>query len=203
MNRMELLAKLIVPIFFLAVWALNQIFSKEGQAGPRTAAPFEPPQPDRGPVRPDDSRPAIDPFGDASNASRGRPPARPAPQSSEIFIIGPETGAQVRGAPAGQRGRGAGARGRRPAGAKPESEAKRPRKILGEPMTSGVSQSIVQRPLGMQDLATTRHADDPSAPQSTRAERAAATAKLDPQRLRDAVLLSEILGPPVSRRRRS
>jgi len=165
-NNFEILAKLIVPAFFLIVWALNQILNKEAPATPaRGSRPVGPPggrPPTPAPASPPKRKQnaeerafaTADPKSGAwvsSPDARGNPPIVLA-GDDEVIILGSET---VRRPPPAKPRTQSSARA---GGAKPNrrppkaAEAEKPPQRLGGNISQSVRQTISQAPLDMMSI---------------------------------------------------
>ncbi len=216
-NAIEVLMKLIVPAIFLIAWALNQLFNKESPASPNRSGPSLgprsggglPPAPRPGPRNAEEQgrNPATLRWPkDATNDPMARAGGSQPAGSDEIIILGTETRPPRRSGPP-SRGRG-GRRGRPGAAPEPEREESTRKNVLNLDLPKPISQSIDLRPV-MEPLVGPIMPLDPKATDTVRPVPigTALTALdlqisvRDPARLREAILLSELLQPPVSQRR--
>ena len=219
-NNWESLIRAIVPLSFMAIWALTSLFNRDAKPKP-IANTF----PDRLGPRPD-SRPAVGPrAGDPTlrwatpgNLGQGvnRPPARrPATRTSSddgIVILSSNEGRNDR-----TEGRSLlGTAARRPTKGKPVLPARKVEPAPNRAKLAGVNQNVNQQlantSIDMVPLATLSPAAAmpslglSSAPTATpdsiaaSPRSAAAMALSDPAKLREAFLLNVILSPPVSMR---
>jgi hypothetical protein len=231
MNKFELLAKLIVPAFFLIVWALNQIFNKETPATPargnRPVGPpgGRPPAPKPPPKRNEEDRAfaTADPKSGAWTSPSDSRASKPVVLAGddEVIILSSDTV-------------------RRPPPAKPRTQssppANRPRQSrrnkggdgektpqrLGGNISQSVRQTITQTPLDMKSITQTQplnlSADlrgDQASP-SMLSSTASIAGSAGPMaevfdlkgalgsraRLREAFLLNELIQPPLALRNR-
>lgn len=223
---MDELLKLVIPAIFLIVWAVGQLLNREAAKPPRPPRPRAagglPPRPDLAP-RPREAPRLPEPtmrWGDQEESKPPSIPARPLLEPrrtvgdpDEIVILGSETG-PPRAAPHRPAARGSS----RP---RPAPGAKRSRKVTEpslrvEPLqassknlatVAGLTSGAI-RPMDVADTAGPLGASMPA--ESVRAIGSASgpkvqrlrTALATPERIRDALILNEVLGPPVSRRPR-
>lgn len=204
------LAQFVVPLLFFALWALTSLFNRENVAQPpRTGRPFEPggprPQPPFAQRTPD-RRP--------TTLGEPRPePTRAPDRDAGIIILETET----RRPTAGSAQRSGNAK-RPPRGKNaPASVAKRTEKQTPRALTSSVAQSmslLESHPVDLKPLTSTNtpllSADVQQMPlmgNVTAQPSQIALGAIDvrqlvssPSRIREAFIMSEILGPPVSRR---
>jgi hypothetical protein len=208
---LENILKAIVPLAFLAIWALTAVFNKEENKLPPRAS---------GPPNPYGPRPGIPPRA-ASTAAERSPTLRWGPQNvaspspkpggdEDIVILdAPRTARtiQPRNPPA-----------RRTRTKPATSIAAKPATIVPSKIDLGnVTQSVNQQlamPLMMEPLSAplTGVGSRPtlSSPATAVDHKAAATVRAisisaslsDPQRLREAILINEVLQPPLALRRR-
>lgn len=212
----ESLIRAIVPLSFMAIWAMTSLFNREGRPKP-VAGRLGPPRPN--PITPG-ARP-IQPTlrwnaPGGGMAGRPAPPQRPSRGDDDegIVILSTDNRRSERDLARSSSNPG----GKRPSKGKPVVPPRR-----GEPaaararlggVTQNVNQHLTQASIGMaplealppvaaiaplgQGLAPARATDSASlAPRS-----ATARALADPARLREAFILNEILQPPVSIRDR-
>jgi hypothetical protein len=225
MPRFDLI-QFIVPLTFLAIWALTSLFNREAQPlPPRTGRPPGPPGPRPGgvgsvssPSRP--SEPRLDPLGRDPGARWANPSVRRPPTRGEDDILIIESETRRTGANAGSRP-GSTAPKRtarpRPTPATPERPEPPPHHVLhpvggglphqmGHPLDVHI-QGSTHTPLhrASQDLTKTT----PSNEIPRALERPGAlnfdvrTALVTPTKLREAFILNEVLGPPIALRRPS
>jgi len=208
MDWTQLVLRAIVPISFVAIWALTALFNKESQGFPARppGSPLSGPGP--GP-RPGDPTVRWGPSeGIPSNMVRRVPLG-----DDDILIIPNDPSRPTRVAPSRPNpGNG----GRRPAKARPAStQAKKAEPTATRPRLAGVSQNVNQslaRPIELTPLmtiapmtTTTDLANAPSAPSKTSAIVTVSTLRplmSDPVRLREAFIVNELFQPPVSMRGR-
>lgn len=202
------LAQFVVPLLFFALWALTSLFNRENVAQPpRTGRPFEPggprPQPPFAQRTPD-RRPTT--LGESRAES-----SRATDRDAGIIILETETRRPTAGSP--QRSGNA----KRPARGKtaPAASAKRTEKPTPRALSSSVAQSmnpLESHPVDLRPLTSTNTPLLTSDVQqisltALNPQIAASASGMDvrqlissPSRIRDAFIVSEILGPPVSRR---
>lgn len=192
MNNVEELLKLLIPAFFLVLWALNQLLNKD------TNAPGAPGRAGAAPVaRPGGLPPAPRPMERAREApAPSRPASKPTAgpgRDNDIIILPPDNVRPSKGRRAGRSRSGADGQ---PAGtAQPFGSAERgaANRPLVETAASGSpSSSPPSLPLG------TLHIGVPSPLTSNQIR--STLGSID--RIREAFVLSELLSPPVSRRSR-
>jgi hypothetical protein len=184
---MDDLLKLLFPAFFLVLWALNQLLNKEGTPQPQPRPGGLGPRP--GGALPPAPRPAERPR----TAAAG--PARPAParvgppgRDDDIVILRSES---VRPAPGARTNRGRAARAGKP---KAAAEVV-PRQTDGRSLTTvapSVAPSAAAAPASQGTLLIGVPA------RLTGQDIRRALGSLD--RVREAILINEVLQPPVSRR---
>jgi hypothetical protein len=187
MNNVEELLKLLIPAFFLVLWALNQLLNKESNApqapgrpgglGPRPGVPPTP--------RPAMERPREVPV-------PPRPQTTPAGRDDEIVILRSETvrppaPGNVRRGQRARPGRGVGRQGAAPAARTGYEGKAETRSLIEMRPTQGPVETPqetlrigVPSPISADDLRSRMRSLD---------------------RVREAILLNEILQPPVSLRR--
>jgi hypothetical protein len=211
MNNLDEILKAFLPLTFFAIWAIASLFSRENRPAPRPAQPFSPraggfpPPPGQRPnSRPGQVTLANDPSGRFGNP--GGIGTR-----DEILIIRPEPQrTPVRtGAASAQPRRPAKARAA-PAPAPKRAEPK-PNRGLSGLSGHGVSQQIASQPIeAMRVTGVTSGLTQPSsAGPATASPRPPSDSPTDPlhlfnsrDKVRAAIILSEILQPPVSMRQR-
>jgi hypothetical protein len=174
----------LVPLVFLVIWIFNQIFGQEGKARPMARREVSLPQgrPNRGPSSPP-ARPS-QPAMSWSDRKKGEPARAPAPPPGQDFLkIGPERDPSRQ---ADRRGRNAAKKQ-----AKPKSAPEPKRDVvaadagsLGGPDTPGLGEGIAS--------PTVRTAQ-PTTAVLIRSLR-------DPARIREAIIMNEILQPPLALR---
>lgn len=205
--------KLIVPAIFLVFWVLNQLFGQENKAAPAPAKgqPLGPRPPGRMPPAPRPSTAPVvrDPTlrWPSPSESGGVSVRRPTPSGAEeILIIRPE---------APPRPGGGGTSARRPK-ANSSAGAKRAEPAKARPLISAVAPSTAQgldqssgpvSPAPTSASAAKTAAASPAAPMVTTQGPVASPslsglllAARSPSQLRDAIILSELLQPPVALR---
>lgn len=227
--KIDQLFQFIVPLAFLAIWALTSLFNREAQPlPPRTGRPPDPdgPKPsDRSPtVRPGEHRlesPPRDPTlrwsppGAEPSAAR-RPPARP---DDEIVILESEIRRPV--APPRPRP-DAGTSPRRAARTKPVTtaspkrpEPSSPRALSGSgsmPLTPQLTRSVDVKPLlALPTSAPLTNVEASNAskaipirPVSQDATHSAdfRPSMVSPDKIRESIIMSELLQPPLALRPR-
>jgi hypothetical protein len=210
----DVILKLLLPALFFAAWALNQIVNRESQGQARRAADSDPSGFDRSnplgprPVPPDragvvPNRPRV------ANATAPGPEVRA--REDEILIIQSETlRPRMQGSP---KSRKQANRGKAPGGSPRRGESDTKRVIsnhLASDVTRGIEQTLQVRPLF--DPATSLSSggsisSEANAPvlgigvilaPSLAEVRANLT---DPRKIRQAVIVNEILRPPLALRR--
>jgi hypothetical protein len=174
----------LVPLVFLVIWIFNQIFGQEGKARQTARREVPPPQgrPNRGPSSP----PArtSEPSMSWSERTKGGPPRGPAPPPGQDFLkIGPERDPSR---PADRRARNAAKKQ-----AKPRSTP--------EPIREVVSDDA--RSLGGADSPGLGEGIAPPTARTAQPTTAALIRSLrDPTRIREAIIMNEILQPPLALR---
>lgn len=194
MNLADLL-KLVIPAIFLVIWAVNQLLGKEEVTAPPRGQPIGPrpgglPPAPRPPVSRDVSQ------GWPSPASSPAPPQvkpkAPSTDTDDIFVIRGDADPFVRP------GRGQ-ASARRQSRTRPAAPPKAPEpaapKRLATPLPTGLITAPIDVKLNAQSFANTPPPQPLTAPAHPLAELIRS-----PGRLREALLLNEILGPPRSLR---
>ncbi len=195
-NNVDALFKLLVPAIFLVLWALNQLFNKENQAqpgrpgsslGPRPGSPNAP-RPAPGSTRPE--------IADPKNPYAANRSAPPAGKDDEIVILRSET---VR-PPAGSSRRNARSRTSRtsqsPNGVRSGRSSSEPRRestgtrSQSVPIPISPSQSTPSGSPLLIGVAAPLSAADVQGSMSDR------------ERIREAILINELLQPPLALRRR-
>jgi hypothetical protein len=207
-NNVELLIRLIIPALFLLAWALNQVLNKEA-----------PPAPQRGPipdpfrnVRPPGQRP---PGTLLERLERNAPPQRPTPTlrpGQEIVIVEsesrpsrPQQKPPQQQQQSAQRGERRNRQPRRPspsAGpltpARGQAEARdRPRASSTANLTPGLTDAPVGAPGGMSSTASPVQDLEPRDLAPNPALDILRAAIASPATIRQAILINEILQPPV------
>jgi hypothetical protein len=199
----------IVPLTFLAIWALTSLFNREAKPLPN--------RPGSRPVPPPGPRPGERVGGPAGRdpttrrpVAQGFEPRRPAPgRDEDVLIIQAEP---IRPTPPKT---GAGASARRVARAKlpPETAPKRIEPATSRPLVTGlglppqqITKPLVVGPLAAPPSSLTAtpvatKAAPATKPPTTPSEPLLARAVRSPERLREAIVLSEILQPPLVLRR--
>ncbi len=210
-NNVELLIRLIIPALFVVAWALNQVLSKEARPAPPPRGPV--PDPFRNRLPPA-RRPADDPF--LGKFERlAPPPPRPSPTlnpGQEFVIVESETRSarapSTAAAPptpsrAGRRNRNP----RRPAssastsgsastkGGQPDRNRQGAIANLATGLTDAPVAGVSANPLGRTDL-------DPRASVSIPMLDVLRDVMATPGQVRQAILLNEILQPPIALRGR-
>jgi hypothetical protein len=207
-NNWDQLIRAIVPLTFLAIWALTSLFNRESKAFPPRAAGG--PQPPFGP------RPGEPTMRWTPPASTPNPGVRRVPLGDDdILIIQPDPARPSR---PGQ------ARPVQPTGPRrpnrsrqPIPTVKKPDAPVSRPRLGGVSQNVNQQlanPTAMTPLSTIASmatstgsdlADAPSAPSRTTSPLPTISTLIplmnDPTRLREAFLVNELLQPPLALRK--
>ena len=218
MNKFDELLKLIIPAIFLIVWALSQLFNREGQPARQRSRPMPregggagglPRRPMPGDRDPSTRWPELEEPSLSTPVQEER-----RRRNDEIVILGTETRAPrtpphrpaTRGS---SRSRSAATRrtGRDPAPTRPEPPAGPTKNLttLGSLTTSlqPVDLSFETRTMGI--LSPAAQPMIPPATTVTRTE-GLRNALRTPERIREALVLNELLGPPVglrgARRRR-
>ena len=214
------LIRAIVPLSFMAIWALTSLFNRDSK--PKPSAMTMPPRPlnpgqGSGPRMGEPTlRWSSTTSGTGSTAAPvKRPPVRVGGDDG-IVILSSETKARAERLVAGQFSTGNGAK--RPNKGKPVVPQRKPETTQTRTKLAGVSQNVNQHltnstiemtplvsmppmasmsPLGLSSLPTV-------APDSIGVVPLSVTARAlaDPARLREAFVLNEILLPPVSMRSR-
>lgn len=210
---LEILWKAIVPLSFLAIWALTALFNREPKAVPnRPASGQSPLGPRPVPPRPVEAIPRQPPP--IRWAPQGTAPASgrlsgPSPGGDDDIVI-LETSRPVRPA-----GRAAGASKRPKAKSQPG-----PKPTPPAPPRSGfegVSQSVNQTIATSLTIAPLSQGETPSSSRPVAATSASPhestllggrtlsiiAALRDPAKIREAFLINEILQPPLALRKRS
>ena len=202
--------KAIVPLAFLAIWALTAVFNKEGNSLPVRS---------QGPPNPYGPRPGVPPrvAGPADRpptlrwGTPGSTPAPPRPGGDDDIVI-LESSRPARPAP----GRGVAPRRLRPKPATAVAAKPAPIVPTNKFGLGHVSQTVNQQlatPVAMEPLiaplsgvgsrpaaSAAAKAVDHIAGPTLRAASIAVTLA-DPQRLREAILINELLQPPLALRR--
>lgn len=217
-NQWDELVKLIVPVILVIFWAINQLFQKDLTA-PRKVAPGR--RAGEGPPPPGriggETRPRMQPFEPEMTPERRR-----VPPGEDMVILSSET-RSTRHPKAGRPNAGGGAAARPKSGKKSRNAAdtrsgtRRADSISGADLSSGserLERTSILGPLtsvsggpafsessGVSDDTPEVRVAGPTTPIGIDELR---EAMLNPRRLREAILVSEILQPPlVLRSRRS
>ncbi len=201
-NNPEALLKLVVPAIFFILWAVNQLFNKEKAAARGAVSPIFGPRPGGLPPAPrpgERGRPQSPPYRDVTYEQAPALGRRPNPgsgrQADDLLVIRderrptPAQSAKPRGArpqapptnPA-RSGRGSSQAGRNPAGAGKAPPA--------PPAYVSVTPTAL-----MSDLPSKISDQGPMPFTQLR------DSLTNPQRVREAFLLNELIQPPVSMRR--
>jgi hypothetical protein len=193
------LFKLLIPAVFLVFWALNQLFGREDAAAGRTAPPG--PRPGGLPPAPRTRSPERQPT--ASDWSGGRTfDIPPRPTTTATTTLPPEEVLVIGGEPR----RPGSARGRTQAGGRRGGRGKGPAPPqAGE---SAAPRSLVEPLVQSLAISPLTPTPTPAAPESpafaptwtAQSLLEMAQSLRSPERLREALLVSEILGPPKARR---
>ncbi len=213
------LIRAIVPLSFMAIWALTSLFNRDSKPKPSPmSAPRRPinPGPGSGPLASEPTLRWSSTTGPGSTSSSAkRPPVRVGGDDG-IVILSSDTRTRAERLVAGQFSTGNGAK--RPNKGKPVVPQRKPEPTQTRTKLAGVSQNVNQHltnstiempplvsmppmasmsPLGLNSLPT-------AAPDSIGVIPLSVTARAlaDPVRLREAFVLNEILLPPVSMRNR-
>ena len=153
MNKFELIAKLIVPAFFVIVWIINQLTNKETPATPvRGGRPVGPPgaRPPAPPLQSEEDRAFATADPRTGAWPQNRPPAAAGPD--EIVILGTEhvrRSPPARAVTSGPGGRAA--KGARRASRPPDAKTAVPQRLGGN-ISQSVNQSIQHQPLDMKSI---------------------------------------------------
>ena len=236
--RIEQLYQFIVPLMFLAIWAITSLFSKEAQPlPPRTSRPPGPggpngPRPGAGtgqsgmqPWRAESFARENPPPRPNPGANPSRPSIRPLNSNDGIVILEPDPVPRRPQNASPQRPQ---ADPRRPVAKdrrkpsvpnRPAEPIPPPQRTLGGSLASSMtstmepSQALTKLSLGAHDsplVGTTNDLTQASAAAVSRpVDRAGPSAHTlrnllqSPERLQEMMILKEVLGPPVSLRRRS
>ncbi len=207
MNWEQLILRAIVPISFVAIWALTALFNREAKGFP----PRPPGPPSPGGPRPGDPtlRWAVPP-GSQQQSTRRVPIG-----DDDILIIQSDPSRPTRVAPSRQT-QGVVVR-RQVKGRQAPSPARKVEPVVSRAKLAGVSQNVNQslaKPIELTPLttiapmATTSGSDlanAPSAPSKTSAIVTISTLRPlmnDPVRLREAFIVNELFRPPVALRGR-
>ncbi|MFO0959458.1 MAG: hypothetical protein U0800_18830 [Isosphaeraceae bacterium] len=195
MNLADLL-KLIIPAIFLVIWAVNQLLGKEEVTAPPRGQPVGPRPGGLPPApRPPVSREVPQGWPSPSAAAtppRAKPKADAFADSDDIFVIRGDGDPFVRPAPKPSIHRRA-ARSR-PAAAPKAPEPAAPKR-LGAPLPTGLTNTPIDVKLNERTSTSTPAIEPLTTPPHPLAELIRS-----PGRLREALLLNEILGPPRSLR---
>ncbi len=208
MNKWDPLIRAIVPLTFVAIWALTALFNRESKGFPARQPGSTPPM---GPRPGEPSMRWAPPASSQSGVVRRVPIG-----DNDILIIQNDPARPVR---PGQGRPTQGTSGRRSSKTKPTPPpAKKVDAISARPKLGGVSQNVNQqlaRPIDLTPLTTIAPmatatgsdlANAPSAPSKTSAVVTASTLTrlmADPFRLREAFIVNELLQPPLALRGRS
>ncbi len=210
-NNWDQLVRLIVPLSFLAIWAVTSLFNRESKPVGRPSGPLGP-----GPRSGDPTMRWGAPNPEPNNASTRRGSANGG--DDDILVIRsspPLRPGQARPNPVGPgtlgARRGSKAKAAAPSPARAESVSTRP-KLAG--VTQNVNQQLTRSMLDLSPLITS----SPSATSTTVGLSTALSAPSkstyvapsivlamslrDPSRLREAFLVNELLQPPVALRPR-
>jgi hypothetical protein len=218
----------IVPLTFLAIWALTSLFNREAQPlPPRTVRPPGPPDPKPG-TKPSGYAPATTGRGDPSlrwsSPTAGDRPAtrRPVGRPDDEILIIEET-RRPAAQPPGRTNLGGSRRGTRSRPVPPSVASKRPEPASLRPLSGALGPSVpiaqqMGRPLELNPLSM------PASPlMGTEARNLSKTVSeptrmpdrpipvtddfrlllSTPAKLREAIIVNEILQPPLALRRRS
>jgi hypothetical protein len=227
-NRPDLF-QFIVPLTFLAIWALTSLLNREAQPlPPRTGRPQGPPGPRPGPVnapRPLERRPELGARDPGARWSVPAPQPRPAPgrpanrADDEILII--ESEPRRSPAPPGPRPPAASSSQRRgnrarsnPAPAPKRQEPPTPRALTAAMVQENQGplgrqlelspllkmQAPLSQPVSQEAAAGASAPPTPSAGLAPPSSREIQTLLTSPARLREAFVVSELLGPPLALR---
>ena len=207
-NWEQLILRAIVPISFVAIWALTALFNRDPKGFPARPAG---PTPGAGP-RPGDPVMRWSAQTNQAQPANRRPPP-PGEDKDMLFLPGypvpPSRG------PAARTGPGSGAR-RLARGRQSPASLKNVEPIVSRPRQAGVNQNVNQsiaRTLEMAPLTTiapmatsvTTLANSPSSPAKTTAILTTATIRPlmnDPARLREAFIVNELFQRPLALRGR-
>ena len=230
MPRIDNLIQFIVPLTFLAIWALTSLFNREAQPlPPRTGRPFGPDGPRPGEF-PGQARPPIRPVeGRAPNpvpqwarqTSLDRPQGRRSPVGGDDDIVILESETRRPASPPPSKASGSvsprrSARGKPAATPAPKkAEPATPRalsKSVHSEAAMTLSQHMALNPLTKSQAPLLPHEviesgqsnrlPPHSAAHPTMSGTAFALTTITPAKLREAILLSEIIQPPLSLRGR-
>lgn len=184
MNLGDLL-KLVIPALFLVIWAVNQLLGKEEVTAPPRGQPIGP-RP--GGLPPAPRPPASQEVPQGWTSSPTAPPQPPTPrpkpvafQPEDVFVIRADGDSIVRPAPGPAL---------RPARSKPPRKRSEPAasRRLGEPLPTSVNAAPIDVNLGVSSSSPT--------PVPTTTAHPLAELIRSPGRLREALILNEVLGPP-------
>jgi hypothetical protein len=218
----EEVLKAIVPLTFLAIWALTSLFSRDAKPqvgrpaqglGPRPGGPGPAPPP-----RPGNPAMARDPavrWGNPPGTETAIPRRIPGRPDEEILVIRSETG-RAAGPPLPRPGAGAAAAKRttRPKAA-PTTAPKRAEPTAARPLSGSTASTPYQNLTQQLDIAplSTQQATPGVTPQPQKpAYELPAKGPATPlselrlligsrDRIREAILLNEVLQPPIAYRR--
>lgn len=212
MNNNELLIRLIIPALFLLAWALNQVMNKDARPEPPQRGPL--PDPFRNRLPPA-QRPAGGTFVERFERT-APPPPRPSPMmrpGEEIVIVETETRplrppSAATATPTPSR---PGRRNRNPRRPQPATPPSGTAAKKGEParqstlsnLATGLTGAPVNVPVGGINGMSPGIADaDPRLFNQSPALDELRDAIASPDRIRQAILLNEILQPPLALRGR-
>lgn len=227
--RIDNILQFIVPLTFLAIWALTSLFNREAQPlpprsgrppGPPGPRPAGAPMPPRPPVRRSEPSPNAPPTRWQPANSSGRPvrPRQPSRLEDDIVILDSEPKRPPVPPPPPPRAGGGVSSPRRTGRNRstPAQQAKRPDSATPRALSASLAQESaaqMSRPLELNPLAgintplSTQQSHDvaestwttiPSTSSNSPAKLLAVT----PEKLREAIILNELLQPPLALRRR-
>ena len=206
MNWDQLILRAIVPISFVAIWALTALFNRESKG-----FPARPPGPNpQGRPRPGDPPMRWTTDGNPPQPMNRRPPA----DDADILILSGYPGAGSR-APSARPPQGSAAR-RQPRNRPAPPASRKVEPVVTRPKQAGVNQNVNQSIARTLDLApltaiapmvtsSTTLANAPSSPAKSTAVVTTATIRPlmnDPARLREAFIVNELFQPPLALRGR-
>lgn len=179
----------LVPLVFFVIWVLNQIFGQGTTSAPAPRRDLSTPpgpgpgRPSRGPMAPPPRSEPTMTWADRAPREPQRRPASPSSRGDQILVIGPDRPAAK---PSARQGRGGTRKASKP---RPSAE---PRPETGESDT---------RPTLTAEMSSSA----PDISQAVQSKEAAVLELLrgalgDREKVRQAILVSEILQPPVARR---
>ncbi len=221
--RIDNLYQFIVPLTFLAIWALTSLFNREAQPLPprnaRAPGPIGPkPTPSTTPVRPSDWR--TEPYPPRPTTQGRTTPPTPARTGGrgddEILILDPDT----RRTPPSPTNRGASPQAKRPTKARAKaqptpgrSEAITPRALsssMARPMNPKTGEPLGLTPLSLpaSPLLSAPMGEAPGKVESRARDAEHVVLSADdiqqllqsPARVRESIILNELLQPPLSLR---